>query len=391
MQRWISWAALALALFAFYLYVRPPEPSENHLPKQLPEVPEQVPVTREHPKQNKQAEPKLPLAAPKHQEQETLAEPPLHTAQTAKKPGFTLPLDCNFGENCWVARYSDRNPSSDKADYMCGRRTQNNHKGTDFAIANYGIMQRGISVLAVDAGKVLRTRDTMQDISVQITGRKAIKGKECGNAAFIQHANGITTQYCHMRKGSLTVKPGDKVARGQKIGLLGLSGDTEYPHLHLNVRKDKKRIDPFDGQKLSTVCSQSANDSLWENAPAYTQMDLLPLVFSSEPLTRRTRWQEQPVRLQTNTPALILTGIAWNVLAGDRWQFTIMRPDGTRATSQRLTAKENRQSQWYANRLFRPVDGFMPGVWKGKLTVTRQDTSGTTSRFERETEILVAH
>jgi len=339
MQRWIGWALLGLAFVGFYLFLRPQE---------------------------------APVA----------------------KRGFALPVGCSLGKTCWVARYSDREPGKGKADYRCGRRAQHGHKGTDFAIADFGTMWRGVPVYAVAEGTVLRTRDSMQDISVQQIGRKAVRGKECGNAVVIDHSGGLTTQYCHMKLGSIAAAPGDKVERGQQIGQLGLSGDTEYPHMHLNVRQDGKRIDPFDGQRLDVACraedtAATANASMWEEMPAYQELDLLPLVFSDEPLTRESRWEAPQGAIVRDAPALILTGIAWNVLEGDEWEFTITRPDGKRATNRKITAEHNRQSQWYGNRLFRPDGGFMKGTWTGKLVVTRRKKDGEILRLEKETEVLV--
>jgi len=128
---------------------------------------------------------------------------------------------------------------------------------------------------------------------------------------------------------------------------------------------------------------------MWEDTPAYQEMALLPLVFSGKPLTRQSRWEAPQGAILKDAPALILTGIAWNVLEGDKWEFTITRPDGSRATNQKLTAKQNRQSQWYANRLFQPKSGFMTGTWKGRVTVIRTNSDGSVQTFEREGEVLV--
>ena len=118
-------------------------------------------------------------------------------------------------------------------------------------------------------------------------------------------------------------------------------------------------------------------------------MDLMPLVFSDKPLTRQTRWKVQPSKIRKDAPALVLSGRAWNVLKGDHWLFHIIRPDGVNATERSITAKENRQSEWYANRLRPTKGGFMTGTWKGRLMVLRQHEDGTVTRFESETEIVV--
>jgi len=310
-------------------------------------------------------------------------------ATVVAQPAFQLPIDCSLGKDCWISRYSDRKKGKGKADYMCGRRTQHNHRGTDFSITNYGQMKKGVAVLAAAGGTVLRLRDNVADQAVSDNNLTAVRGKECGNGIILEHTADFTTGYCHMKNASLTVKVGDTVVAGQKIGEVGLSGNTEYPHLHFNVMKKGKRIDPFDGKALNQACGAAEGNGLWAKKPIYETMDLLPLVFSSEVLNRQTRWSVQPTQFSSTAPALILTGRAWNVLEGDHWLFHIIRPDGVEATERSLTAKENRQSQWYANRLFRPKGGFMTGTWKGKLVVLRQHSDGTVSRFESETSILV--
>ena len=52
----------------------------------------------------------------------------------------------------------------------------------------------------------------------------------------IDHGGGWRTQYCHMRQGSVRVRKGDRVRDRQRLGTIGLSGKTEFPHLHLSVR-----------------------------------------------------------------------------------------------------------------------------------------------------------
>ena len=48
----------------------------------------------------------------------------------------------------------------------------------------------------------------------------------------IRHKNAEHSFYVHLRKGSIPVKVGDKVKRGQLIGRVGNSGGTNVPHLH---------------------------------------------------------------------------------------------------------------------------------------------------------------
>ncbi len=64
--------------------------------------------------------------------------------------------------------------------------------------------------------------------------------RECGNGVVIAHAGGWETQYCHMAQGGLAVKPDQPVTTGQTLAV-GLSGLTEYPHLHFTVSPARSR------------------------------------------------------------------------------------------------------------------------------------------------------
>jgi murein DD-endopeptidase MepM/ murein hydrolase activator NlpD len=46
---------------------------------------------------------------------------------------------------------------------------------------------------------------------------------------------GVYAFYAHLQKGSVVVEPGDEVERGDKLGLLGNSGNTSAPHLHFHL------------------------------------------------------------------------------------------------------------------------------------------------------------
>ncbi len=56
-----------------------------------------------------------------------------------------------------------------------------------------------------------------------------------GNSVVAKLDGGLYMLYAHLQAGSLKVKPGDKVQRGDPIGLVGNSGNTSAPHLHFHV------------------------------------------------------------------------------------------------------------------------------------------------------------
>jgi murein DD-endopeptidase MepM/ murein hydrolase activator NlpD len=56
-----------------------------------------------------------------------------------------------------------------------------------------------------------------------------------GNFVQLDVGGGLYAFYAHLQPGSLRVKVGDKVRRGQVIGLVGNTGNSTEPHLHFHV------------------------------------------------------------------------------------------------------------------------------------------------------------
>jgi hypothetical protein len=63
-----------------------------------------------------------------------------------------------------------------------------------------------------------------------------------GNTVVIDHGQGIYTYYAHFKK--ITVKPGERVWKGQVIGTIGSTGVATGPHLHFSVSLHNLRVDP---------------------------------------------------------------------------------------------------------------------------------------------------
>jgi murein DD-endopeptidase MepM/ murein hydrolase activator NlpD len=99
-------------------------------------------------------------------------------------------------------------------------RTRSPHGGSDYSAAE------GAPVLAAADGTVAMVAD-------QFFG---------GNAAFVDHGDGLVTMYMHMSR--VEVAEGQPVRRGERVGAVGSTGRATGPHLHFGVRWRGARVDP---------------------------------------------------------------------------------------------------------------------------------------------------
>ncbi|MFC6653113.1 M23 family metallopeptidase [Paenibacillus rhizoplanae] len=65
-----------------------------------------------------------------------------------------------------------------------------------------------------------------------------------GKYIIIKHDNGLETWYMHLNQ--MTVTPGERVGKGEQIGMLGSTGRSTGPHLHFQVVKQNKPVNPLN-------------------------------------------------------------------------------------------------------------------------------------------------
>ncbi|MEM7702423.1 MAG: M23 family metallopeptidase [Pseudomonadota bacterium] len=98
------------------------------------------------------------------------------------------------------------------------------HAGLDFRA------RRGTPIAAVSDGRVL----------------SAGRAGGCGIAVKLRHGGGLDTRYCHMSR--MAVRRGENVRRGQVIGYVGSTGLSTGPHLHYEMYRNGKSINPASVQ-----------------------------------------------------------------------------------------------------------------------------------------------
>ena len=287
-----------------------------------------------------------------------------------------LPIACAPGRGCWIPRYVDLDPGPRFRDWMCGALRADGHSGTDFAIPSLAAMREGVPVLAAAAGRVRNVRDGMDDVSVAVLGQAAIAGRNCGNGVVLEHGDGWETQYCHLRRGSVRVAPGDEVAVGDVLGLVGMSGEASFPHVHLSVRKDGAEVDPFRGLGAAPACGLG-EAPLWR-AELVPRLPYLPVMviqagFAPEAAdwARAQNGDYDRAELPTSAPALVLWFEAFAVRAGDVVRWRITGPDGTVLLDEaRPEPRDQAQAFRFAGRK-RPAEGWAPGTYVGTVAIER--------------------
>ena len=94
------------------------------------------------------------------------------------------------------------------------------HRGTDFPI------NEGAPVVVSNSGTVVLAKELFYE----------------GNCVIVDHGQRFFTIYMHLSK--LEVKPGNKLGKGERLGLSGQTGRVTGPHLHMGVRWNGAYLDP---------------------------------------------------------------------------------------------------------------------------------------------------
>jgi Peptidase family M23 len=298
-----------------------------------------------------------------------------------------MPVACEPGRTCYIQNYTDVDPSSSARDYKCGTLTYDGHNGTDFRLPSLASQKAGVEVLASASGRVLRTRDGVPDGAFGKSAREAVRDVECGNGVVIEHPEQWETQYCHMASASLVVKPGELVKAGQPLGKVGLSGMTEYPHLHFTVRHKGAVVDPFAYGAVADTCGSGA--PLWHPALhaqlAYQERAVLNAGFANGPVTMEfiedgRADKESP---SANAAAIVAFVRAIGLKRGDAQRLVIKDPTGNVIAENRTTQLDRDKAQYM---LFtgkkRPASGWDRGTYKATYVVEHDGRAVLTKDLE---------
>ena len=285
--------------------------------------------------------------------------------------GFGFPVECTLGKTCYIQNYFDHDPSVNTRDFRCHQLTYDGHDGTDIRVMNLKEMAAGTNVVAAADGVVRAVRDGMDDVMFAEDRAQSIKGRECGNGVVIDHTQGWQTQYCHMKKGTVVVSSGQQVSAGQVLGQIGLSGLTQFPHLHFEIRRDKTSLDPFAPQGVS-ACGADAPDTLWKSEIPYIDSAIMQSGFDHQIPTFEAVKAGMPeiVEKPANTPALVVWMYAFGKRPNDKVEISISGPNGFEHT--RSWDFDKYQAEYFlASGRRMPDGGFLVGTYPGRVSLIR--------------------
>ena len=299
-----------------------------------------------------------------------------------------FPIDCKAGQACWIVNYVDTDPGPGIRDYTCGSRSYDGHDGVDIGLPDRVAMETGIRVLAAGNGTVVRIRDKMEDHEPDAKELADLlkDGHGCGNGVLLDHGQGWQTLYCHMKKNSVTARPGRPVQIGDMLGLAGQSGAAEFPHLHLSVLHEGKIVDPFTGRNAGAGCDEGTKKSLWaaDAAPPYEPVVLYAAGFHGGiPDFEAIKIDSSsPRAVDPHAKALTFWTAFYGVQAGDRIHMTITAPDGNPFAEHDIVQEKDKARQFYY--IGRPSKaGLKPGIYKGIANLARTGKPPVSRSIER--------
>lgn len=303
--------------------------------------------------------------------------PLMFACAPAAAQDFVLPIDCSVSDVCVVQNYADLDPATGAADDpRCGPLAYDGHDGLDIR-APAALAERGVAVLAPAAGVVVVVHDGEPERAYLGGGRDAINNRECGNGVRIDHADGWSSQLCHMRAGSLRVAPGQRVDAGQNIGLVGMSGFTQFPHVHLTLRRNGDRVEPLTGAAAgATRCGESvAPGAIW-SAPAraalaYRGAQWFAAGFTGTPPPEGADAEALPANTARDAPALVFWALAVGPLEHDVLRVRLIGPDGgVVGESDRTQPRDQAQAWLFTGRRTR-AGGWPAGEYRGEAQLLR--------------------
>lgn len=104
----------------------------------------------------------------------------------------------------------------------------------------------GEPVYAPCEGMIIASRDDRPDMPVPVMDLEVIEGNHV-----LLRCDDVALLLAHFRPGSVRVRTGDRVRVGEQLGMVGNTGKTTEPHLHVSAQRLGSKLLPFSGEPLA--------------------------------------------------------------------------------------------------------------------------------------------
>jgi hypothetical protein len=243
------------------------------------------------------------------------ADPPGPESDTSVLRGFSVAVmqhpipvfDPPFRDGIWVAGEGPANDSPHRRTLLAidGHIRQPERFASDWvkvgpngdshhgSARNEDFWDFGEPVLAVADGEVTGLADGIPDNTPRTLAAKITRDNLLGNFATLRIAPGCYVTYAHLQKGSLKITMNQHVTRGTVIALLGNSGQSTAPHLHLQVTDGNGGLEsegiPFVFRAFTDLGSGTTYET--DTHPSTPRANALPpkdevVLFSPDPGVR---------------------------------------------------------------------------------------------------------
>jgi hypothetical protein len=257
---------------------------------------------------------------------------------------FVIPIGGTPGEDWAISAYTDQDPVIGSfRDYRGRQYTFDGSKSVHFAVTDYAAMDRGVDVYTAAPGTVLEVRDGQFD-----RRHENLVPTPADNYVLVDHGGGWQTKYGRLRNGSVEVSPGQILAAGQKVGLVGGSGadfraNQAGPFLKFEVMQDGQHVEPF-----------LEPDSFWQSPPPFAG-DTPGVHYMATAQTVPTNNAGDGYQVAEHIATRHVFHLGERVYVLTVWhglnheaprQYRYFRPDGTQVTDTPNTTPDDRPQAW---------------------------------------------
>ena len=179
----------------------------------------------------------------------------------------------------------------------------------------------------------------------------------------------------------MNVSKGQEIAAGERIGRMGMSGDTDFPHLSFTLRRDKQTVDPFIGSEGFTQCGQG-EQQLWavvdDPILAYVKPEITQGGYTELRPSLSGPLPEHADEIQVysrQARAIYLWADFGGLRPGDEIWFRIHGPDGEPMFQHKKPIKSHFFADRHYIEFLKRTQIWPDGEYRGTVTLRRQQGS----------------